>query len=63
MDRSLDCNLHLSLQLNDIKLSHAEDLHRREEEIEAQFAGEIAYLKLHHKEKMEEMQAQHNSEV
>ena len=31
--------------------------------MEAQFAGEMAYLKLHHKERMEEMQAQHNSEV
>ena len=63
MDRSLDCNFHLSLQLNSIQLSHTEDLRQREEEIEAQFAGEMAYLKLHHKEKMEEMQAQHNSEV
>ena len=46
-----------------MKLSHAEDLRRREEEVEAQYAGEMAYLKLHHNEMMEEMKARQNSNV
>ena len=46
-----------------MQLSHLEDIRQREEEVEAQYAGQMAYLKLHHKEEIEEMQAKHNSEV
>ena len=46
-----------------MQLSHLEDIKQREEEVEAQYAGQMAYLKLHHKELIEEMQAKHNSEV
>lgn len=46
-----------------MQLSHLEDIRQREEEVEAQYAGQMAYLKLHHNELMEEMQGKHNSEV
>ena len=46
-----------------MQLSHAEDVRQREEEMEAQYAGQMAYLKLHHKEEIEEMQTNHTSEV
>ena len=51
------------MQLKGLQLSHAEDVRQREEEMEAQYAGQMAYLKLHHKEEIEEMQTNHTSEV
>ena len=53
----------LCFQLKCVQLSHLEDVRQREEEIEAQYAGQMAYLKLHHKELIEDMQTKHNSEV
>ena len=53
----------LYFQLKGMQLSHLEDVRQREEEIEARYAGQMAYLKLHHKELIEDMQAKHNSEV
>ena len=53
----------LCFQLKGMQLSHLEDVRQREEEVEAQYAGQMAYLKLHHKELIEDMQTKHNSEV
>ena len=53
----------LYFQLKSMQLSHLEDIRQREEEVEAQYAGQMAYLKLHHKELIEDMQAKHNLEV
>ena len=51
------------VQLSDLELAHAESLHDKVEEAESRLLGDMAALKEHHREQIEQLQANHNAEV
>ena len=50
-------------QLNDLQLVHLEALHQQRDEIDAKHAGEMAFIKLHNQEQLDDLQARHKQEV
>lgn len=51
------------MQVSELQLAHLEALHRQRAEVDAKHTGEMAFIKLHCEQQLEDLQSQHREEV